>query len=622
MAATSADSLAHVDASHSPTKPKDIEYPVSSKSKPDKEKHKADLLKANTETLYADLNRNKEITNLIFLTNSPEAWLNAIQEHYPDIKKDGRKEKGCLACLKLESDDGPTSIHIYHTGNVLIQGNWTTFANAFTEIKEKAHTLHTPHSEDTHNEFPNRATIDSKIDPTLLTRLEEKFHELEIKQVQMEQTLLEHRRGQLEQGGSLSAKEDTEMASLRQAVKLLQDNESKLKIDIAQLRHDTGKEVHQLWERMELMERDLRKEREARERELSELRESMRKETGLLRKEIERLKEETRSPLSNQQERVGTAENNTDNSLSQPGGQSQEPSLETSQLEEAQPSTPTTELKQPESPQIVLLTDSNGKFLETKKLFPKHRVAHVKCSNYKHAMKLLTGDQLGSPSHIIIHTGTNDIWKLENYDMVKTAKRMIEKAIKTFPNTKVVISALLPRWDVEHDYINEINAKVSHFCATTNNVYFASHPTLSRGSLTDKVHICKAAVPTFAKKLKDIALNRSSPDVRHKGNRATNNTPRQPSRSRHHRGPARPQGNPPTALMSIPLQPPGAFRKHPNTLHTGPSTYTASLHQTHASPLTHTPTYAQVVKSPSQNGTITLTKYQLQQLLMPTHPGV
>ena len=92
MAATSADSLAHVDASHSPTKPKDIEYPVSSKSKPDKEKHKADLLKANTETLYADLNRNKEITNLIFLTNSPEAWLNAIQEHYPDIKKDGRKE--------------------------------------------------------------------------------------------------------------------------------------------------------------------------------------------------------------------------------------------------------------------------------------------------------------------------------------------------------------------------------------------------------------------------------------------------------------------------------------------------------------------------------------------------
>ena len=617
MAATTGDSLAHVDAPHSPTTPKIIEYPTSSKSKPDKENYKTDLLKTNTETLYADLNNKKEITNLIFFTNSPEAWLTATQDHYPDIKEEG-KQKGCLACLKLESDDGPTFIHIYNTGRVLIQGNRTPFENAFTKIREKAHTLHIPHSENTHNESPNKAAIDSsKIDPTLLTRLEEKFHELEIKQVQMEQTLLEQRRGQLEQGRSPSAKEDTEMSTLRQAVKLLQDSESKLKTDIAQLRKDTGNEVLEL---REAMKRDLRKEREKMESELSELRESMRKETGLLKKEIERLKSEGRSP-SNQQERVGITENNTENP-SQPEGPSQEPSLDTSQLEEAQPPTPTTELKQQQSPQIVLLTDSNGKFLETQKLFPKHRVAHIKCSNYKHAMKLLTVDQLGSPSHIIIHTGTNDIWKLENYDMVKSAKRMIEKATKTFPNTRVVISALLPRRDVEHGYINDINAEVSRSCLHKDNVYFASHPTLSRGSLKDTVHIYKAAVPTFAKKLKDIALNRSSPDVRHKGNRATNNTPRQPSRSRHHRGPARPQGNPPTALMSIPLQPPGAFRKHPNTLHTGPSTYTASLHQTHASPLTHTPTYAQVVKSPSQNGTITLTKYQLQQLLMPTHPGV
>ncbi|CAL8312607.1 unnamed protein product [Arctogadus glacialis] len=65
--------------------------------------------------------------------------------------------------------------------------------------------------------------------------------------------------------------------------------------------------------------------------------------------------------------------------------------------------TPTTN-EETQNPQIVLLIDSNGMHIEEMKLFPKHRVAKLRCRNIQHALELLTEEKLGAPSHIIIHT--------------------------------------------------------------------------------------------------------------------------------------------------------------------------------------------------------------------------
>ncbi|CAL8332028.1 unnamed protein product [Merluccius merluccius] len=59
--------------------------------------------------------------------------------------------------------------------------------------------------------------------------------------------------------------------------------------------------------------------------------------------------------------------------------------------------------------EIILLMDSNGKFLDEQTLFPRHRVEKIWCPNIQRALELLTVAELGSPSHIIIHTGTNDL---------------------------------------------------------------------------------------------------------------------------------------------------------------------------------------------------------------------
>ncbi|KAE8292989.1 hypothetical protein D5F01_LYC08082 [Larimichthys crocea] len=101
---------------------------------------------------------------------------------------------------------------------------------------------------------------------------------------------------------------------------------------------------------------------------------------------------------------------------------------------------------------IVILIDSNGKFLNEKKLFPNHKVEKLWCPNSQHAMELLSEERLGSQSHIIIHTGTNEL-RTQQERVSESLRRMIEKASSTFPNSRVVISTLLSRKDFHPDTI-------------------------------------------------------------------------------------------------------------------------------------------------------------------------
>ena len=206
--------------------------------------------------------------------------------------------------------------------------------------------------------------------------------------------------------------------------------------------------------------------------------------------------------------------------------------------------------------QIVLFMDSNGKYIEEKKLFPKHSVSKLWCPNTQRALDLLSEAKLGSPSHIIIHTGTNDL-RAQQERVATALKGVIEKASSTFPNAQVVISTLLPRKDFHPATIQRVNASISRDCASKPNVFLAHHSTLDLNSLYDQVHLYKAAVPTFARTLKDIALKRI-PNTSHRSNRSIDTPPRP---ARH---PPRPAGPPPGPTHRGPT-PRGITSRPPHT---------------------------------------------------------
>jgi len=51
-----------------------VTYPSKATNEILKKKHKEKLLKDNPETLYSDLYRNGEVSNIIFYTEDPESY--------------------------------------------------------------------------------------------------------------------------------------------------------------------------------------------------------------------------------------------------------------------------------------------------------------------------------------------------------------------------------------------------------------------------------------------------------------------------------------------------------------------------------------------------------------------
>ncbi len=94
----------------------------------------------------------------------------------------------------------------------------------------------------------------------------------------------------------------------------------------------------------------------------------------------------------------------------------------------------------------------------------------------------------------------------------------MEKARETFPNSKITLSTLLQRKDFHPKTINKINSNISRHCAILPNVHLAHHPDLDTDCLYDHVHLYKNLVHIFAKRLKDVALNRTNQTSRTSSN--------------------------------------------------------------------------------------------------------
>ncbi|KAJ8383223.1 hypothetical protein SKAU_G00040010 [Synaphobranchus kaupii] len=158
---------------------------------------------------------------------------------------------------------------------------------------------------------------------------------------------------------------------------------------------------------------------------------------------------------------------------------------------------------------VIILCDSNGKYLNESRLFPGRKVIKLRCPTTQTALELLSEQRLGHAKHVLIHTGTNDL-STRRIDVAKALKQVAAKATQEYPAAKVTISTLLPRTDVPQRIIHSINAEVSLGCALLPNVHLAHHRDIRHYHLYDQVHLNKEGVKMFTRVLKDTALGRTS----------------------------------------------------------------------------------------------------------------
>ncbi|KAJ8377168.1 hypothetical protein SKAU_G00077480 [Synaphobranchus kaupii] len=111
---------------------------------------------------------------------------------------------------------------------------------------------------------------------------------------------------------------------------------------------------------------------------------------------------------------------------------------------------------------------------DEEQLFPGRTVTKVWCPTTKSAVEIFAEPDFGTASHIIVHTGTNDL-RAQQERVAGSVRRVAGRAAEAFPSSKIIISTLLPRRDFHPFTIHRVTAEISHGFALIPNVYLAHH---------------------------------------------------------------------------------------------------------------------------------------------------
>ncbi len=313
-------------------------------------------------------------------------------------------------------------------------------------------------------------------------------------------------------------------------IKALRDNIAELEQDFFLFKEETNNNLHQLLNLTSHHSVQQLQQLCSAVRHLEEDNQELRQELRRVREELarreqhghtlERLLEETRAQLHTiqQQQCVSTQSQSSFTPATRQSPQAHQ-NLKRKDSSSTQIHPPTTTSsstsngrEQKRKDNIVILCDSNGHHLDPRRLFPGRSVKKFWCPTSHSALRLLQEGVLGAPSHIIIHTGTNDL-STRRVDVTKAVSSVVRTASRNYPRAKVNISSRLPRRDVPQRIINAINVEIANICAPILNVHIANHQQVTHQHLYDHIHIHREGMRLFAQTIKASTLN--SPQKTH-----------------------------------------------------------------------------------------------------------
>ena len=162
----------------------------------------------------------------------------------------------------------------------------------------------------------------------------------------------------------------------------------------------------------------------------------------------------------------------------------------------------------------MFLCDSNGKFLDTKRMFPPNQEVHYSwCPKIENARATLHNDINDSPQLLLIQTGTNDLSiTTPIVEFIAQLSTLITEAATKFPTRKIIYSTLLPRTDLPIPIITRINEQLITECSRLPNVHLINHANLFAEGidlLHDTKHIKRRHIDLFAANLIDAIRGRA-----------------------------------------------------------------------------------------------------------------
>ena len=158
--------------------------------------------------------------------------------------------------------------------------------------------------------------------------------------------------------------------------------------------------------------------------------------------------------------------------------------------------------------QTVILCDSNGRFIKPDILCPDSTTNYIRCPTLSEAKEFLNEGKLHNVKTFIIHTGTNDLEHHHlNHHLLLKYKEIIKTIRDKYPESRILISSLLPRKDILNKRVSDLNKNLQEIVNEFPNTILIKHNNIHKEDLHDRKHLSQQAVKKFAKNIKASYFN-------------------------------------------------------------------------------------------------------------------
>ena len=156
--------------------------------------------------------------------------------------------------------------------------------------------------------------------------------------------------------------------------------------------------------------------------------------------------------------------------------------------------------------EIIMLMDSNSKFIEFRKLWTLAGTKIKRCGNINELTNIINEDIVYTNlKYILINVGVNDIDNQSGTDVFNRLKQTIHYIKNKFENVKIILSEITPRRDQRDEDVLMCNRLLNEYARSIEYLVIARHSNLrdTEGSfLYDAKHIKKTCIARFASNLK------------------------------------------------------------------------------------------------------------------------
>ena len=153
---------------------------------------------------------------------------------------------------------------------------------------------------------------------------------------------------------------------------------------------------------------------------------------------------------------------------------------------------------------ILILTDSNGKFIKPDLLHTEKKVIHQLVYKISQINEVISQENIRSlkPNTVLIHCGTNDLESQSVEQVYKETTDVLKKVKSQFNESTIMFSSLLSRRDAVNAKVTQLNSKMEYFCKQ-HSINLISNNHISYDELfRDRKHLNRRGFILFMKNLK------------------------------------------------------------------------------------------------------------------------